>query len=150
MIVTRSRGWTLLELSVASALFLLLVACASMTFVSYSRTLLGLQREGDHIARGAHGLENLQREILASHSLPAGNYTLGTESLRLRPLVGGAVTEVTLVAGNVTWSGRVQGVARSVALRVWRESGHNCVRVEWELPPPLPMLINTFDATVLP
>jgi hypothetical protein len=148
--VTRSRGWTLLELSVASGLFLLLVACATMTFVSYSRTLLGLQREGDHIARGAHGLENLQRQILLSHSLPVGNYTLGAEPLRLRPLAGGTVTEVTLVAGNVTWSGRVQGVASRVALRVWRESGHSYVRVEWELPPPLPMLISAFDATVLP
>ena len=139
----RNRGFTLLEVMVAGGILLLLVSWSTMTLISFRRTLGGLQQEGDQMARAAHALEHLQREILQSQPLAAGNYTLGPESLAM---VGG----ITLANGQVSWGSVVQGPARSVALRVWLEDGHRYVQVDWEMPPPLPRLKSLFDATVLP
>ena len=47
-----------------------------MTLLSFSRTMRGLQAEGDQIAKAAHALEHLQREILRSRPLAVGDYPL--------------------------------------------------------------------------
>lgn len=146
----RGQGWTLLEVMAAGSLLLLLVGWSSLSLVSYLRTLTLLQREGDQMARAAHAVEHLQREILASQPLPPGKYSLGAEALVLRPLAGGATTSLALVNGNVTWAGKNQGPAQSVAMRIQVVGGHSWGEIQWEMPAPLPRILSQFDATVRP
>ena len=102
----KKRGWTLLELVVSSGLLLLLVSWSTMTLLSFSRTMRGLQAEGDQIARAAHALEHLQREILRSQPLAVGSYPLGEQPLTLHSLKGGS-KEIRLVQGAVSWDSLV-------------------------------------------
>ena len=143
----KRRGWTLLELIISSGLLLLLVSWSTMTLVSFSRTMRGLQAEGDQIAKAAHALEHLQREILRSQPLAVGSYPLGEQPLTLRGLKGES-KEVRLAQGAVSWDSIVQGPARQVTLKVWREDVHLKVQIEWEMPAPLASLQSRFDATV--
>lgn len=143
----KRRGWTLLEVMVAGGLLLLLLSWSSMALISFSRTLRGLQKEGDQIARAGHALENLQREILQSKPLPPGTYTLGAEPLRLEQISGQPLS-LTCLNATVVWQGRVQGPAEKVTLRVWESEGHNYVAIDWHLASPLPTLKSVFDSTV--
>lgn len=120
-----------------------------MTLISFSRTMRGLQAEGDQMARAAHALEHLQREILRSQPLAAGTYTLGDQPLTLRGLQGGS-KEYRLAQGMVRWDDTNQGPARQVTLKVWSEDVHLKVQIDWEMPPPLAKLQSRFDATVPP
>lgn len=145
----RGQGWTLLEVMAAGSLLLLLVGWSTLSLVSYLRTLTLLQREGDQMARAAHAVEHLQREILASQPLPPGQYSLGAQALILQPLTGGT-TSLTLMNGKVTWAGKSQGPAQSVALRIRVVGGHSWGEIQWEMPAPLPRILCQFDATVRP
>lgn len=145
----RRRGWTLLELIVSSGLLLLLLSWSTMTLLSFGKTMRGLQAEGDQMARAAHALEHLQREILQSKPLPVGSYSLSEQPLLLLRLKGGS-KEIWLTGGSVRWDSVVQGPARRVTLKVWREDIHLKVQVDWELPDPLGSLQSRFDATVSP
>lgn len=145
----RQRGWTLLELVISFGLLLLLVGGSTLTLLSFSRTMRGLQAEGDQMARAAHALEHMQREILRSQPLAVGSYTLGEEPLTLHSLKGGR-KEIRLSQGAVSWDSAVQGPARKVALKIWREDVLLKVQIDWEMPPPLANLQSRFDATVPP
>lgn len=109
----------------------------------------GLQAEGDQMARAAHALEHLQREILRSQPLAAGTYTMGEQSLILRDLKGGS-KEIRLVQGTICWDDTAQGPARQVTVKVWPEDVHLKVQIDWEMPAPLAKLQSRFDATVPP
>ncbi len=145
----RKRGWTLLELIASSGLLLLLLSWSTMTLLSFSRTMRGLQAEGDQIAKAAHALEHLQREILRSQPLAVGSYPLGEQPFVLHGLKGES-KEIRLVQGAVSWDATVQGPARQVTLKVWREEVHVKVQIDWEMPAPLGNLQSRFDATVPP
>jgi len=145
----KKRGWTLLELIVSSGLLLLLLSWSTMTLVSFSRTLRGLQAEGDQLAKAAHALEHLQREILRSQPLSVGSYSLREQPLVLHGLKG-TKKEIQLVQGSVRWDSMVQGPARQVTLKVWREDVHLKVQIDWEMPESLGNLQSRFDATVPP
>lgn len=139
----------MLELIVSSGLLLLLLSWSTMTLVSFSRTLRGLQAEGDQLAKAAHALEHLQREILRSQPLSVGSYSLGEQPLVLHGLKG-TKKEIRLVQGAVSWDSIVQGPARQVTLKVWREGVHLKAQIDWEMPAPLGNLQSRFDATVAP
>jgi len=146
----KRRGWTLLEVMVAGSLLLLLVGGATLALITYSRTLRGLQQEGDQMARAAFALERLQRQILVSQPLPPGDYDLELEPMVLKSREGQA-TEVSLANAVVSWHSRVQGPARRVRARVWRDiRGRQFVTIDWEISGTLASLKSTFDATVLP
>lgn len=120
-----------------------------MTLLSFSRTMRGLQGEGDQIARAAHAVEHLQREILRSQPLAVGSYTLSEQPLILQSRKGGS-KEIRLAQGAVRWDSIVQGPARQVILKVWREDVHLKVQIDWQMPTPLASLQSRFDATVPP
>jgi len=145
----RKRGWTLLELVVSSGLLLLLVTWSTMTLLSFSRTMRGLQAEGDQMAKAAHALEHLQREILRSQPLATGSYQLEEQPLTLHGRNGGN-KEIRLVQDAVSWDSTLQGPARRVTLKVWREDVHLKVQIDWEMPVPMANLQSRFDATVPP
>lgn len=120
-----------------------------MSLISFSRTLRGLQAEGDQMARAAHALEHLQREILRSQPLAPGTYALGEQPLTLRGLKGES-KEVRLIQGMIRWDETAQGPARRVTLKVWNEDLHLKVQIDWEMPAPLAKMQSRFDATVPP
>lgn len=139
----------MLEVIVSSGLLLLLVSWSTMTLLSFSRTMRGLQAEGDQIAKASHALEHLQREILRSQPLAVGSYSLREQPFTLLSLNGGR-KEIRLTQGTVSWDSVVQGPAQQVTLKVWRESLRLKVQIDWRLPAPLAPLQSRFDATVAP
>lgn len=148
----KRQGFTLAEVMVASTLVLLLVVGGSAALHSFARTLRSLQEEGQELARVAHAIEGLQRQILRSQPLVCGEHRLDSGPLQLRPLESplNESMAVALENGWVHWEGRAQGPAEAVLIAVREEHGRRLVEINWSLSGNSGNLVTTFDATVLP